>query len=120
MGSVERLEQSGWVCTTQTRTFVEHLEEELLISQEKPHSRRAAAVSARVAEQVGEGPAQQRRIDRDPEVVCLIIERHAITGAVQELCHEVADVNERVDFAERLLAKRGDIADLPGSERAEA
>jgi hypothetical protein len=38
----------------------------------------------------------------------------AILDEVDALRHEVADVNERVDFAERLLAKRGDVAALPG------
>ena len=38
----------------------------------------------------------------------------AILDEVEALRHEVADVNERVDFAERLLTKRGDVAALPG------
>ena len=38
----------------------------------------------------------------------------AILDDVDALRHEVADVNERVDFAERLLAKRGDVGALPG------
>ena len=38
----------------------------------------------------------------------------AILDDVDTLRHEVADVNERVDFAERLLAKRNDVGVLPG------
>lgn len=39
----------------------------------------------------------------------------AILDDVEVLRHEVADVNERVDFAERLLAKRGNVGELPGN-----
>lgn len=38
----------------------------------------------------------------------------AILDDVEVLRHEVAEVNERVDFAERLLAKRNDVGALPG------
>ena len=38
----------------------------------------------------------------------------AILDDVEVLRHEVAEVNERVDFAERLLAKRGGEGALPG------
>jgi hypothetical protein len=44
----------------------------------------------------------------------------AILDDVEALRHEVSDVNERVDFAERLLTKRGDIGALPGSGEPEA
>ena len=39
----------------------------------------------------------------------------AILDEVEALRHDLAEVNERVDFAERLLAKRGDVGALPGS-----
>jgi len=39
----------------------------------------------------------------------------AILDEVEALRHEVAEVNERVDFAERLLAKRNDVGALPGA-----
>ena len=39
----------------------------------------------------------------------------AILDEVEALRHEVADVNERVDFAERLLAKHSDVGALPGN-----
>jgi hypothetical protein len=39
----------------------------------------------------------------------------AILDEMEVLRHEVADVNERVDFAERLLTKRGDVAALRGN-----
>ena len=39
----------------------------------------------------------------------------AILDDVEALRHEVADVNERVDFAERLLAKHGDVGMLPSN-----
>ena len=38
----------------------------------------------------------------------------AIFDDVEVIRHEVAEVNERVDFAERLLAKRNDVGVLPG------
>lgn len=38
----------------------------------------------------------------------------AILDDVEVLRHEVAEVNERVDFAERLLAKRSEVGTLPG------
>ena len=38
----------------------------------------------------------------------------AILDDVEMLRHEIAEVNERMDFAERLLAKRGDAGALPG------
>jgi prefoldin subunit 5 len=37
----------------------------------------------------------------------------ALSDEVEMLRHELAEVNERVDFAERLLAKRDDIGKLP-------
>jgi hypothetical protein len=40
----------------------------------------------------------------------------AILDDVEMLRHEIAEVNERVDFAERLLAKQGDIGALPGND----
>jgi len=39
----------------------------------------------------------------------------AIMDEVEALRHEVAEVNERVDFAERLLAKQSDVGALPGN-----
>jgi hypothetical protein len=39
----------------------------------------------------------------------------AILDDVEVLRHEVAEVNERVDFAERLLAKRNDVGVLPNN-----
>jgi hypothetical protein len=44
----------------------------------------------------------------------------AILDEVEALRHEVADVNERVDFAERLLTKRDDVSALPEGGAAEA
>ena len=43
----------------------------------------------------------------------------AILDDVEVLRHEVAEVNERVDFAERLLAKRSDVGVLPGDGAGE-
>ena len=43
----------------------------------------------------------------------------AILDDVEVLRHEVADVNERVDFAERLLAQRNDVSMLPGDRGRE-
>ncbi len=37
----------------------------------------------------------------------------AVLDDVEALRLEVADVNERVDFAERMLAKQGDVGALP-------
>ena len=39
----------------------------------------------------------------------------AILDEVELLRQEVVDVNERVDFAERLLAKHNDVGALPGA-----
>lgn len=44
----------------------------------------------------------------------------AILDDVDVLRHEVAEVNERVDFAERLLAKRSDAGLLPGDGAGES
>ena len=44
----------------------------------------------------------------------------AILDDVEVLRHEVAEVNERVDFAERLLAKRNDVGVLPNNGVGEA
>ena len=43
----------------------------------------------------------------------------AILDDVDVLRHEVAEVNERVDFAERLLAKRSETGVLPGNRAGE-
>ena len=43
----------------------------------------------------------------------------AILEEVEAMRHEIADVNERVDFAERMLAKRGDAGALPGNAESE-
>ena len=43
----------------------------------------------------------------------------AILDDVDMLRHEVAEVNERVDFAERLLARRSDAGALPGNGAGE-
>ncbi len=43
----------------------------------------------------------------------------AILDDVEVLRHEVSEVNERVDFAERLLAKRNDVGALPGDGAGE-
>jgi hypothetical protein len=43
----------------------------------------------------------------------------AILDEVEAMRHEIADVNERVDFAERMLAKRDDVGALPGNAESE-
>lgn len=43
----------------------------------------------------------------------------AILDEVEAMRHEIADVNERVDFTERVLAKRGDVGALPENAESE-
>lgn len=43
----------------------------------------------------------------------------AILDDVEMIRHEVAEVAERMDFAERLLAKRGDVGALPATPESE-
>jgi len=60
------------------------------------------------------GTPKQGAID-DKDLDELREAQMAILDDVEALRHEVAEVNERVDFAERLLAKRSDVGVLPGA-----
>ncbi len=66
------------------------------------------AIADRIRGSTGQGAIAGKDIDDLREA------QMAILDDVEAMRHEVAEVNERVDFAERLLAKRDDAGALPG------
>lgn len=69
-------------------------------------------VGRAIADRIRGAPKPGTIADKDLEE--LREAQMAILDEVEALRLEVADVNERVDFAERLLTKQGDAAALPG------
>lgn len=68
------------------------------------------AIGDRIRGAPVDGPAHAKDLDELREA------QIATADEVEILRNEVAELNERVDFAERLLAKRGDVGALPGEE----
>ena len=60
--------------------------------------------------------AERLRAPRGSEAAALEALRDDVTTELRELRHEVAELQERVDFAERLLVK-GQATSLPRAER---
>lgn len=64
------------------------------------------------------GKALGRRIEgksgADPKQIAMLEDLVTRVDDVSELRREIGDLQERVDFAERLLAQRPDVIPLPG------
>ncbi len=68
------------------------------------------AIGDRIRGTPADGSAYAKALDELREAQIATAEEMEI------LRNEVAELNERVDFAERLLAKRSDVGALPGSD----
>ena len=67
------------------------------------------AIADRIRGTHRSGAIGEKELDELREAQMVILDE------VEALRHDVADVNERVDFAERLLAKHGNVGMLPGN-----